>query len=114
MAFTNIEVQQINSVMGSYCQGRIPEHLWSELEIRFRVDGQAVTVYERRPTFQIPGKFTECAVARFRYNRQTRLWTLYWADRNLRWHIYERIKPARNLKVLVEEVERDPTGIFWG
>lgn len=64
--------------------------------------------------FQVPGKFTEGSVARFRYNRKTGLWTLYWADRNLRWHIYEHIPPARDLKVLVEEVERDPTGIFWG
>ena len=45
---------------------------------------------------------------------QTRLWTLYWLDRNSKFHIYERIKPSKYIETLLKEVNSDPTGIFWG
>jgi len=41
-------------------------------------------------------------------------WYLYWMDRNSRWHEYLGIEPSSNLDRLLEEVEEDPTGIFWG
>jgi len=28
--------------------------------------------------------------------------------------VYELVNPVLDLKVLVDEVDRDPTGIFWG
>ena len=40
-------------------------------------------------------------------------WSLYWADRNGRWHRYDAIPPGRVDQVL-REIESDPTGIFWG
>ena len=42
------------------------------------------------------------------------IWTLYCTDRNSRWHLYWEYKPAKNLDELLEEIDEDPTGIFWG
>jgi hypothetical protein len=41
-------------------------------------------------------------------------WTLYWSDRNGRWHLYDLIDPTDDVRVLLNEVDRDPTCIFWG
>lgn len=41
-------------------------------------------------------------------------WELYWRDRNLRFHAYNRVGPSANIDELLAEVDRDPTCIFWG
>jgi len=36
------------------------------------------------------------------------------ADRNSKWHVYDEIEPATDFESLLQEVDDDPTGIFWG
>ena len=43
-----------------------------------------------------------------------REWTLFWRDRNHRWHRYKYTAPTTEIARLLEEIDRDPTGIFWG
>jgi hypothetical protein len=40
-------------------------------------------------------------------------WTLYWSDRNGRWHLFDLIAPG-SIDEILDEVERDQTNIFWG
>jgi hypothetical protein len=40
-------------------------------------------------------------------------WSLYWADRNDHWHRYDDLDPGP-LDTVLNEIEADPTGIFWG
>lgn len=42
------------------------------------------------------------------------MWTLYYADRNSKWHLYYEIEPSADFDDLLREVDEDPTGIFWG
>jgi len=53
-------------------------------------------------------------MAQFRYYEPKKRWILYCADRNSRWHLYDEAEPAAAIQTLLEEVTRDPTGIFWG
>jgi hypothetical protein len=41
-------------------------------------------------------------------------WTLYCADANGRWWLYDDVAPSRNVQDLLAEIDADPTGIFWG
>ncbi|MGA2929661.1 MAG: DUF3024 domain-containing protein [Solirubrobacteraceae bacterium] len=65
-------------------------------------------------------EWTRSPVARLRWSVSRREWTLFWRDRNHRWHRYECTAPtteiARLLEIawLLEKIDRDPTGIFWG
>ena len=52
-------------------------------------------------------------VAQLRYSANTNHWSRYWADRNDRWHRYDDIDPGPVDKAL-NEIEADPTCIFWG
>ena len=47
-------------------------------------------------------------------HQASRTWTLYWRDRNLRFRRYGLIHPSANVSELIDEVDRDPTSIFWG
>ena len=40
--------------------------------------------------------------------------TLYWRDRNLRFHRYDQLEPSPDISDLLREIERDPIAIFWG
>lgn len=52
--------------------------------------------------------------ARFHYTRSADTWTLYYRDRNLRFHRYDPAPPSADIGTLLAEVDRDPTGLFWG
>lgn len=50
-----------------------------------------------------------CDVSLYRRDQETGEWVFYWADRNSAWHLYEGLKPAKTLRPLLAEVDRDPT-----
>jgi Protein of unknown function (DUF3024) len=54
------------------------------------------------------------AVAQLRYDPADHHWRLYCADRNSRWHYYDMAEPTPHLDELLNEIDEDPTGIFWG
>lgn len=43
-----------------------------------------------------------------------KLWSLYWRDRHLKFHIYDRVPPSASIEVLLAEVDLDPPAICWG
>ncbi|OGW43563.1 MAG: hypothetical protein A2X57_11365 [Nitrospirae bacterium GWD2_57_8] len=49
-----------------------------------------------------------------RYNPKAETWMLYWIDRNSKWHEDEGLAPVKNLDRIIAELDRDPTGIYWG
>lgn len=53
-------------------------------------------------------------VARLRYVHKHGHWVLLWRDRDERWHRYDGVTPTADVTALLDELERDPTAIFWG
>ena len=53
-------------------------------------------------------------IARLHYTATTKTWTLYWRDRNLKFHRYDLLDPSPCIEDLLTELDRDPTAIFWG
>jgi hypothetical protein len=51
-------------------------------------------------------------VAQLSYDRDVRLWTLYWPDCNSRWHRYDDLEPG-SVDTLLDEFDDDPTCIIW-
>jgi hypothetical protein len=97
-----------------YCEARVPAEMRSELRIEHRVRGNAITIVERRPPWsQVVGPgWSSTNVAQLRYDDG--MWTLYCADRNGRWWLYDDAAPARDVAQLLAAIDEDPTGIFWG
>jgi hypothetical protein len=99
-----------------YCEQRIPPHALHQVRVEAAVEDRAVTIVERRAPWRpdFGPDWTARGLARFRYTSKTRLWTLYWSDRNQLWHRYDFIEPSNDVLVLLGEVDRDRTAIFWG
>lgn len=98
-----------------YCDGRVPAHLREELRVECSVRGKSVTIFDCRPPWH-PNltEWSRVPVAQLRYDPGARTWQLYWADRNSRWHVYDMLDPSDRVADLLEEIEKDPTCIFWG
>ena len=51
---------------------------------------------------------------RLYYTRTTGLWTLYWRDRNLKYHRYEPLDPSPQVQDLLDYLDDRADPIFWG
>ena len=101
----------------AWCAGRVPEHVRDQLRVECDVAARHLTILECRPPWR-PGDgrvdWTRQPIARLRYTKSRREWTLYWRDRDERFHRYDQLDPSPKVTDLLEEVDRDPTCIFWG
>jgi hypothetical protein len=110
-----IEHKRVSNLLSKYCEKRIPGHIRHELRIGYEIDRTWVRLYEERPSFFDKSQWSRMVIAKFKYTIKSNNWTLYWADRNSKWHIYDEIKnPTRHFERLLSEVDDDPTGIFYG
>ena len=87
-------------------------------KIHYEIDlgNRTITVLECRPPWRedFGPEWTRLPICRLRYTKIRNEWSLYWRDRNLKFHEYDLAKPTPHIDDLIEEVKRDPTGIFWG
>jgi hypothetical protein len=97
-----------------YCRARVPGRLLCQARIETAVRGNPVTIFDCRPLWH-PNltEWSKVRVAQLRYSANTHHGSLYWADRNGHWHRYDDLEPGP-LDTVLNEIEADPTGIFWG
>lgn len=115
MAFDDFELRRIENSIGRLCQQRTSPEFADELRFVYEVDGHSVSIYEIRPVWNDPSKTTKMGVARFKYTRTKKEWRLYWMRRDLEWHLYDPdVAISKSLEPLVEVVETDRSGAFFG
>jgi hypothetical protein len=100
--------------LSKYCINRIPENDRDKVRLIFNINDDIVTLTLSRPYFRDPSKWAERSVAQIRFDNDNKQWLLYFIGRNNSWHLYDLIEPSTNFDDLLKELDRDPTGIFWG
>ncbi|MGI8433448.1 MAG: DUF3024 domain-containing protein [Nocardioidaceae bacterium] len=110
MALPETDVHRIRL----WCRKRVPEHLWAQLRVEADVETQHVTIVEVRPPWDGVGEPTRFPIARLRYAATTGLWSLYWRDRNLKFHVYDRKRPTKSVQALLDYLDDSGDPIFWG
>lgn len=99
-----------------YCDQRVPERARHQVRLEVEAERNTVTIVERRAPWrpEYGPEWTRFPIARLRYTAKIKTWTLYWRDRNLRFHLYDRLAPTASIDDVIAEIDRDPTCIFWG
>ena len=99
-----------------WCEQRVPVHVRDKVRVECEVGSRHLTIVECRPPWrpEADPEWTRLPVARLRYTKTTQCWSLYWRDRNLRFHAYDRLPPSPHVDDLLREIGSDPTAIFWG
>lgn len=96
-----------------FCEERVPAHLRDEVRVEAEVRGRSITIRDCRPPWHPElAHWSRVPVAQLRH-ADDHQWTLYWADRNGRWHLYDLLAPG-TAQELLHEIAADPTCIFWG
>jgi len=104
----------VELALARYCRAKVPAHVAAKLRLGYSVRGNSITLFEERPGMFDQAEWVRIVVAQFRYQPSSGTWILHCADRNSRWHLYDDLGPNPNFRVLLDEVDADPTGIFWG
>jgi hypothetical protein len=52
--------------------------------------------------------------SRPRYTKSSGQWAIYWRDRNLKLHEYDRKRPTKNVQSLLDWIANRDDPIFWG
>ncbi|MBV6726530.1 DUF3024 domain-containing protein [Nocardioides daeguensis] len=97
-----------------WARERVPEHLWDQLKVEADVADRHVDIVEVRPPWNGVGEHARFPIARLRYTKTTGLWSIYWRDRNLKFHDYKPKRPTRNIEALLDHIENSGDPIFWG
>src|SRR3954468_14794203 len=94
-----------------WCRARVPEHVRDQVRVEADIADRYLTIVECRPPWQVDvgAEWTRFPIARLRYVKGTGLWSLYWHDRNLRFHEYDRMPSSPSVEDLLTEVDSDPT-----
>lgn len=101
--------------IGEWCQCQVPAKYLDQMRVECEATDRHVTIFESRPPWDGRGEeWIQWPVARLRYTGTTGLWSLYWRDRNLKFHEYTRTKPTKNVKTLLDYIDSRVDPIFWG
>jgi hypothetical protein len=114
MALSEIQRARVTKRLTAFCDSRVPPAVRNKVRVGFRIKGSEVVLFEERPDFHDAHKWREMVVAKFRHVGTQRQWRLYCQHRDLRWHEYKALPAAGSFDRLLDEVDADPTGIFWG
>ncbi|MDA8321248.1 MAG: DUF3024 domain-containing protein [Actinomycetota bacterium] len=99
-----------------WCEKRVPEHVRDQVRVECDITARHLTIVEVRPPWRpdLGSEWTRFPIARLHYTRSSRQWSLYWRDRNQRFHRYDQLDPSPHVDPLLQEIDRDPRAIFWG
>jgi hypothetical protein len=114
MALSDKQRADVAKRLTEYCETKIPEHARDRVRLGFRFGPSDVVLFEERPGFDRPTQWREEDVAKFRYLASRHEWCLYCQFGDLKWHEYGPRFTAARFQTLLKEVDKDPTGIFWG
>jgi hypothetical protein len=99
-----------------WCGQRVPVHVRDQVRVECDVGLRHLTIVECRPPWgpEAGPEWTRLPIARLRYTKAIRRWSLYWRDRHARFHAYDLLPSSPHVDDLLREIDSDPTAIFWG
>lgn len=115
MALPDLDVARVRGYVDARNE-RVPPEARDKVRYELDLAPTSLTIVECRSPWPdgYGSQWTRFPIARFRYVKARREWSLYWRDRNLKLHLYDRVPPTASIQDLIDEVTADPTFIFWG
>jgi hypothetical protein len=115
MAISEFETKRIEKKVGQFIERkRPPAHIRNELDISFRISDQSFEIYEIRPQWNDPSKKIEGPIAKATYVKSKKIWKLFWMRADLKWHSYQPFPVFSHIEKILEVIEQDSHGCFWG
>ncbi|MFA5670040.1 MAG: DUF3024 domain-containing protein [Balneolaceae bacterium] len=86
----------------------------AQLDFGYSYDGKTVIFYEIRPFFENPERILNIEYAKIQFVKSKKIWKLYWRRASGKWELYEPFPEATHLEKLIEIINEDAQGCFYG
>jgi len=99
-----------------YVESLRPESLEirAQLDFGYSYDGKIIEIYEIRPIWNDKTKIQNIPFAKIRFYKSKQLWHLYWMRASGKWELYEPFSESTYLEKIIEVIEEDKYGCFYG
>ena len=98
-----------------WCAARVPAPARHQVRLECQIGTRDLTIVERRAPWRDDAgpDWTSLPIARLRYAKTAKTWSLYWRDRNLQFHPYDQLPYSAHVNDLLTEIDHDPASVFW-
>ncbi|PLX94898.1 MAG: hypothetical protein C0619_02070 [Desulfuromonas sp.] len=114
MALPQLLHKRAERLLDEYCRTRVPSWLKEELRLEFTIESETATVFQERRRCQGSCEWFRFPLAQFRYSEELNQWSLHHYDEQQQWRLYLNVNPSLDLNKLIQAVDADPMGFFWG
>ncbi len=115
MALSEFEIKKCEKDIAIFMEKhRPPVHVRDEVDFGYRIENQAVEIFEVRPRFNAPSIKTETPIAKATYIKSKKIWKLYWQKSDLKWHQYQPLPEVKRLEEFLIAVGEDEYNCFFG
>ena len=103
-------------VVQRWARDQTPEEFRDRMRVEVEESPRGLTVVEcsLMPGMDGEMRWLRVPSARLAYASARREWTLYCFDSNSKARRYLDLEPSSEIKDLLDEIDDDPTCIFWG
>ena len=85
-----------------------------QLDFGYSYNNQVFELFETRPVWNNTKEIQNVSFAKIRYYKSKQLWHLYWPRANGKWELYEPFPTSSHLAKIIEVIEADSNGCFYG
>jgi len=112
----NTEIDINEFTIKNYVQSIRPKdsEVRKELDFGYTFDGKTAILYEIRPFMDDPEKIMHLEFAKMRFYKSRKQWNLYWMRASGKWEAYEPLAVSTHLDKMIQEIEDDKFGCFFG
>ena len=114
MALPELLKKRADKLLEEYCRTRVPSWLKEEMRLDYVIEGEFATIFQERRRCQGSSEWFRFPMAQFRYTESLSQWTLHHCNEDQQWRLYLQASPNLDLSKLIQAVDDDPLGFFWG
>ena len=90
MSLSEFELKRCEYALAAFLEKRRPPtHLRKEVDLRYRIEGQSVEIFEVRPGWRNPENTMELPISKAIYVKSRGIWKVYYKRGDLKWHLYD-------------------------
>lgn len=115
MAIDTLQTLDVIEAMENFiARKRPPEHIREALDLRYKIEGQSIFIFEIRLRFDNPKEKIDHPVAKTTFVKTKNHWKVFWMRADLNWHSYAPKPTVKTVKEFCKLVEGDSHHCFFG
>ena len=115
MAISEFEIKRCERELEKFLvKRRPPSHIRNEVDLRYRIEDQSITIFEIRHELRDPKTSIEIPVAKTTYVKSKKTWKVFWQRADLKWHNYRPVPIVKSIEEFLRVIDEDPHHCFFG